>query len=221
VRIRTIGLPAGWFSVAQPSGCALELFADAMPAQAESRTAGSVEIGVCGKRPGKGTRNQRGVELLEFALVLPVLLILLVGIFDFGTAFALRQKMTNAAREAARIVVSSPLTNQNCLSTTPCSIVAAVNAMAAYMNGAGASLSCVQPASPTTSSALEWTYTCPDGTEIVINRAYTVSASGGALLPATRVTFVYPFTWRLASFLPGYSGGSKLSTEVTMANLVN
>lgn len=198
MRTRDIILHANRFSLPQHSGSAV---AEAIP--------------------GKGIVTDRGVELLEFALVLPVLLILLTGIFSFGSAFALRQKMTNAAREAARIVVSSSLTNQNCSSATPCSIVAAVNAMVAYMNDAGASLSCVQPDSPASSGALEWAYTCSNGTKIVINRAYTISANGGALMPATQVTFVYPFTMRLASFLPGYSGVMKLATEVTMANLVN
>lgn len=199
MRMRNISPFASWLSVARPRE----------------------KAAAYGKRPEKGTRHERGVELVEFALVLPILLILMAGIFNFGSAFALRQKMTNAAREAARIVVSSSLTNQNCASTTPCSIVAAVTAMVAYMNNAGASLSCVQPDSPATSGALEWTYTCPNGVRIVINRAYTISANGGALLPATQVTFIYPFTMRLASFLPGYSGGMKLATEVTMANLVN
>ncbi|MDE3136742.1 MAG: pilus assembly protein [Acidobacteriota bacterium] len=160
------------------------------------------------------------MELLEFALVLPLLLVLLVGIFDFGAAFALRQKMTNAAREGARIVVSSPLTDQSCTSSTPCSIVAAANAVVQYMDDAGASLSCVQPSSPTSSGSLEWTYTCSTGARLVINRSYTISATGG-LLPATQVTLVYPITWRLLSFLPGYSNGAKLSTAVTMANLVD
>lgn len=203
MRIPSIGHDCEAVRVAQPSGCVFELFAEPIPVRE------------------KGTRGERGIELLEFALVLPLLLVLLVGIFDFGTAFALRQKMTNAAREAARIVVSSPLTDQNCSSSIPCSIVAAVNAAVQSMANAGESLSCVQPASPTSSGTLEWTYTCANGASLVINRGYAIAASGGGLLPATQVTLVYPFSWRLGPFLPGYSGGAKLSTRITMANLVN
>jgi Flp pilus assembly protein TadG len=205
-----IRFPAPW-----PSGFIAEFFAGACPHVAmRAKDNGAM-------RRGKGTRSERGLELLEFALVLPLLLVLVVGIFDFGAAFALRQKMTNAAREGARIVVSSSLTDQSCTSKTPCSIVAGASAVVQYMDDAGASLSCVQPSSPTSSGPLEWTYACSNGTQLVINRAYTIAATGGGLLPATQVTLTYPITWRLASFLPGYANGAKLSTEVTMANLVD
>jgi Flp pilus assembly protein TadG len=202
------------FSVARPSGCALQF--SATDAECVSARSDRREI----PEKGRAKRSERGVELLEFALVLPLLLVLVVGIFDFGAAFALRQKMTNAAREGARIVVSSPLTDQSCSSATPCAIVAAANAVVQYMGNSGASLSCVHPSSPTSSGSLEWTYTCSSGAQLVINRGYTISATGG-MLPATQVTLVYPVSWRLASFLPGYSNGAKLSTEVTMANLVD
>jgi Flp pilus assembly protein TadG len=164
--------------------------------------------------------RQRGAELVEFALALPVLLLLLVGIFDFGYFFALRQKMTNAAREAARIVVSLPLSDSSCTSSTPCPVVAAANAVVKYMADAGASVSCINPASPTTSAPLEWTYSCSNRTSLVINRGYSFSLSGGALVPATQVTFVYPIEWRLAGFLPGFSSANTITTQATMQNLV-
>ena len=52
---------------------------------------------------GHGTRDERGAELIEFALVLPLVLILLMGIFDFGLAFQRYEVITNAAREGARL----------------------------------------------------------------------------------------------------------------------
>jgi Flp pilus assembly protein TadG len=48
------------------------------------------------------TRSQSGTAMLETAIVLPLLLLLLFGIFEFGLAFARMQALTNAAREAAR-----------------------------------------------------------------------------------------------------------------------
>lgn len=169
----------------------------------------------------KSRMRQGGAELVEFALVLPLLLILLVGIFDFGYLFALRQKMTNAALEAARTTVSLPLTNSSCTSSTPCAIVAAANAVVQYMARAGASASCIQPGSPTTTAALEWTYSCANGTSLVINRGYSLAESGGIMIPATQVTFVYPIQWRLAGFLPGFSRAGTLATRATMPNLVS
>jgi len=49
--------------------------------------------------------DERGQALLETALVLPVVLLISVGIFEFGRAYQLVQVLTNAAREGARIAV--------------------------------------------------------------------------------------------------------------------
>jgi Flp pilus assembly protein TadG len=48
-------------------------------------------------------RSERGAELIEFALILPLIIILLMGIFDFGLAFQRYEVITNAAREGARL----------------------------------------------------------------------------------------------------------------------
>jgi Flp pilus assembly protein TadG len=48
---------------------------------------------------------ERGSELIEFALVAPILIFLLAGIFDFGMMFRSFEAVTNAAREGARVGV--------------------------------------------------------------------------------------------------------------------
>lgn len=50
-------------------------------------------------------RSQTGAELVEFALVLPLLLLIFGGILDFGLLLQRQQVVTNAAREGARIAV--------------------------------------------------------------------------------------------------------------------
>ncbi len=50
-------------------------------------------------------RNQRGAALLETAITLPLILLVSVGIFEFGRAYQVQQVLTNAAREGARIAV--------------------------------------------------------------------------------------------------------------------
>ncbi len=50
-------------------------------------------------------REQKGTALLETALTLPLLLLISVGIFEFGRAYQTWQILTNAAREGARIAV--------------------------------------------------------------------------------------------------------------------
>ena len=43
--------------------------------------------------------------MVEFALVVPVLMLLVVGVFEFGRAWNAHQAVTDAAREGARIAV--------------------------------------------------------------------------------------------------------------------
>ena len=50
-------------------------------------------------------KSERGAELIEMALVLPLLLLVIVGIVDFGFLFSRYEVLTNAAREGARIAV--------------------------------------------------------------------------------------------------------------------
>lgn len=50
-------------------------------------------------------RSSRGQGLVEFALIFPVLIILIVGVFDMGAAVFAYNSVTNAAREAARLAI--------------------------------------------------------------------------------------------------------------------
>jgi Flp pilus assembly protein TadG len=50
-----------------------------------------------------GGRRECGAVAVEFALVLPLLLTLVLGAIDWGWYFFLREVVTNAAREGARV----------------------------------------------------------------------------------------------------------------------
>ena len=50
-------------------------------------------------------QSERGAELIEFALVFPLLLLVTLGIIDFGLLFQRYEVLTNAAREGARVSV--------------------------------------------------------------------------------------------------------------------
>ena len=52
-----------------------------------------------------GKRSQRSQALIEFALVSPVLLLLLFGIIDIGRAIFYYDTINHAAREGARVAV--------------------------------------------------------------------------------------------------------------------
>jgi Flp pilus assembly protein TadG len=54
-------------------------------------------------RGPRGWRRDGGAELVEFALILPVLVVILVGIAEFGMLFQRQLTVTGAAREGARM----------------------------------------------------------------------------------------------------------------------
>ena len=59
------------------------------------------------------TRNksERGAALIEAAVTLPMLLLVAVGIFEFGRAYQTWQVLTNAAREGTRIAILTEKTD--------------------------------------------------------------------------------------------------------------
>ena len=50
-------------------------------------------------------RDERGQAVVELALTLPLLLLIVMGMFDFGVMFQRYEIVTNAAREGARVGV--------------------------------------------------------------------------------------------------------------------
>jgi Flp pilus assembly protein TadG len=97
-------------------------------------------------------RDQSGAELIEMAMVTPILLMILAGIFDFGFLFRGWEVVTNAAREGARVGI---LPGYGCDPTASADIQSRVDA---YMAGAG--------------------YPDPTAYTVTVNTG-TVSTSGG------------------------------------------
>ena len=56
-------------------------------------------------------RNERGAALIETAITIPIVLLIAVGIFEFGRAYQTWQVLTNAAREGARVAILSDATD--------------------------------------------------------------------------------------------------------------
>jgi Flp pilus assembly protein TadG len=61
------------------------------------------------------SRAQGGQSLVEFALVIPVFLLILMGVVDFGMAIYKFNGVSQAAREIARVTSVHP-----CAGPTPC-----------------------------------------------------------------------------------------------------
>jgi Flp pilus assembly protein TadG len=73
-------------------------------------------------------RQTAGTAAIEFGLVLPLLLVVLVGIIDYGHIHFTRLTMTNAAREGARVAVTLPADQAQ---------AAAITAADSYLDQAG------------------------------------------------------------------------------------
>lgn len=63
-----------------------------------------------GATPSRARRQRsRGVAMVEFALVFPLLAVLLLGMVDLGRAYSLQNRLRNAAREGALYLQTHPL----------------------------------------------------------------------------------------------------------------
>jgi len=132
-------------------------------------------------RVGAQRRREQGAELVEFALVLPLLLLVIVGIFDFGFLFRDYGVITNAAREGARIGVLGGYSNPD------------VQARAAsYLTAAGLTAGLATTTVATAPLTI--------GTDPVSGVAVTV--------PVVSVTVTYPHTFGLLGPIARLFGGS-------------
>lgn len=164
-------------------------------------------------------KTQAGSELVEFALLMPLLLLLVAGVWDFGSAFLMKDRMTNAAREGARVSVSMPVNSTDCQSSLPCPLVAAADEVRQYMTNAGHDATCIQPLQPRSFTApARVEYTCQSGIALEIDRGTTIVSAGGSV-SATRVTLTFPLRWTLLRWLLGGVLPQTTTTTVTMQNL--
>ena len=99
---------------------------------------------------GRGSdHRRRGQSLVEFTLVLPLFLLLVAGMVDFGMALYSNMTVLNAAREGARLSVTAP--------GNTAAVDSRVRSMASGLNGADLTVTTTcerpNPAPATTFSA--------------------------------------------------------------------
>jgi Flp pilus assembly protein TadG len=175
----------------------------------------------------KRLRGSRGAQLLEFALAMPMLIVVAIGITDFGAAYNQKHIITNAAREAARITVSNSLSDASCPDATPCSIEAAADSVKQYLTNAGMNTaSCMNAKSPSSSGTQTWTWAC-NNVSLTINRVNDIGGGpSGSKIATTQVTLSYPYTFIYGKVIKllvpggtGLNGLQTLTTTVVMQNL--
>ena len=64
-------------------------------------------------------RNEKGASAVEFALVVPIFLMIVLGIFQFGIAFNNWIAITHAAREGARLAAVGQYDEQRVRDSAP------------------------------------------------------------------------------------------------------
>jgi Flp pilus assembly protein TadG len=175
--------------------------------------------------------GSHGAQIVEFAVALPLLMVFLIGITDFGGAFNLKQKLTNAAREAARFGANTPTADLYSGVTPPASVDAVATLVSKYLQAAQVDKCGLTAGTITQTGPLAWTYTatCPSGTfTMVIDRGYPLQATSGGgqyWVINTQVSLSYPYKWQFNRVIPllvpgaNYAGASQITTSATIPNL--
>lgn len=175
----------------------------------------------------RSANREKGVELVELALVLPLLLVLLVGILFYGRAWATKDVLAGAARDGARVAVNNfnDTTNPQCAGTTPCSVQSAASVVVKTISNAQVDTCGMDPSTnpPASTGAFTWTYTsggCASSGQpwtMVIERAVPQKV-GGVNVMATRITLRYPYAWNFVAVNP-FGSPITVGTQAMMTNL--
>ncbi|MGA8270433.1 MAG: TadE/TadG family type IV pilus assembly protein [Candidatus Sulfotelmatobacter sp.] len=151
----------------------------------------------------RSVSEDRASQIVELALSLPLLVLFVVGIFDFSGALTLKQKLTNAAREGARVSASDPASDM--YATVPVSVNDAAQVVDDYLTSEKINDCGLGPTLPAPAqTALTWTYTatgngCPgSGISIAVNRGCS-TAENGIYLIGTCVQVTYAYKWQFNS----------------------
>jgi TadE-like protein len=182
-------------------------------------------------------KDVQGAAILEFAVSLPLLVVFVVGIYDFSGAFNQKQKIEQAAQEGAIVAGAQPMTDIQAANPTPPGPDSLLPVVTAVFNSLLASGvvpkgTCSAPGAATEPAPLSWTYTIsgcnsayPDNLVITINRgSVSLPVAGPPAVVCTVVTVTYPYHWRfnsvIQSLIPGatYAATTQVSESATVHN---
>ena len=181
-------------------------------------------------------REEQAAQIVEFALSLPLLIVFVVGIFDFSGAFTLRQKLTNIARDAARAAAIDPATDLTSPSNAlPASVVDAFQIVDNYLLANNINDCAIS--SNATPTGLTWVFSSTNGNgcvspglKITINRGYYYPATGAATpnvncvsqapggqmaIISTCVSIQYAYPWRFGKVASLLGAGAALPQQIS------
>ena len=170
--------------------------------------------------------DTEGAELLEFALAIPLILVMLIGLLDFAHAYNLKQKLANAAREGARLAASEG--TYDITSSAPTSVQSVKDDVTTYLADASVDTSFIGTSmSYNSTSCIGTYYTTSGGVNygLEIERCVHVTDSTGNEILSVRVTLSYPYNWTygfnyiIKLLIPSstFAGTINIQTDATMS----
>ncbi|MBZ5720053.1 MAG: pilus assembly protein [Acidobacteriia bacterium] len=171
-------------------------------------------------------------QIIEFALTLPLLLVFVVGIGDFGSAIVLKQKLNAAAREGARFAANEPTSDLTSLAPSPPSVDTVVKLIGTYLQAARLNDCGLASGTWTLNpkpGPVAWSYTgtnCP--LTVIVDRGSPVEApaTSGRWLINSQVSISYPYQWQFYKVIglivsgPNYPSSSQITANAALPNLI-
>lgn len=118
-------------------------------------------------------RSQDGAAALEFAIVLPILIMLVMGIVEFSRAYNAKEALQYAVREGARELA---------INNVPADAVAVTRARAITLDDAKLSVptpaACPSTVTPTSTATVTATYNLDFNIPLWSSGTWTLSATG-------------------------------------------
>ena len=171
-------------------------------------------------------KNTSGAELLEFALALPLILVMAVGLLDFARAYNIKQKLANAAREGVRY---QAVEDHDIDNSSPSSLTTLRDDVVTYLTNSAINTSFIGTTlSYSGTTCIGTWYTTRSGVSygLQVERCVAIADSSSTSIPATRVTLYYPYDWTfrfnriIKLLLPSssFSNPIRIQADATMSN---
>jgi len=175
-----------------------------------------------------------GSAIVELAITLPLLVVFVVGIFDFSGAFNQKQKIEHAAQLGAILAGAQPTSDIELANANPDSLQPVVTVIFNSLAADGVlplanQGTCKTPVAASSNSLLTWNYqisgcssVSTDNLNIAINRGAT--AGSGPVAVGTTVQVQFPYRWRFNSAIQllfpgaGYAVVTTLTETATVHN---
>jgi hypothetical protein len=156
-------------------------------------------------KPLPRERERRGALVVETAVILPLLMVVMLGVWEVGRIIQVKQMMVNSAREGARLAAGGYTVN-----SAPVTQAMVTQACKDYLRGAGLPAAAYNGAEVTLTCMASPSWVDPYNAEPLDRFRLRVRIPPGAAFEST-----------LWSFLPKLTGINELDATVDWVSLNN